>query len=567
MEVLSRIEVWKGSFGALAVAVVLWAAPVGASEPCRVVEAGSPRVVIQGPCVKDLAVRMPVWISEVEPNGRPGLLLAEGIVASLHADRATLDVAERDVPQLRPGALVEPRFVAEARQYRTPLPRDAVRPEAGPAKAEPAVRARHKAPARLDWGKALWLEAVLDGPADKLSAFWRLGTSGPYTETALEPKGDGLFGAWVSPGESEPVHRVLAYYLIASGAGGRWGVAFHPADPREVPIESVPDERDENKVLHAAADRASHREPLEIVAQVNKRYVNPTVFYRARGSGRYHALPMQPLGAEQFRAEIPAKDVVVPGLAYHIAVTDEKGIVRNGFHSASNPYEVAVVMPQILHDASNRNRLHLQWAYADFGRAVDRYHEVEVGLERMFFGFLVARLNGCVAIGEAAPVEPTAAKAEPDLVPPAAIDTSLRLYRGRAGLDFHFGDYVSMYGDLSMGIYRGGGALGFRGGGRVGDDEVAAIDLDWERLWDARTGERVVDVLVGSLRIPVGDAWRVFGRATHESVLQGGDKALRFGGGAEFDLGRHVQVEASGGFAGRASHGGPTAGAALRLHF
>lgn len=538
--------------------------------PIRVVELHGRRLLVQGPQVAELAPRMPVWISTNE-GGKPGLLLAEGIVLSVQGDRAMIEVAEADRGLIPDGALVEPRFVAEARQYRATLPKPG---EPAPsAKAEPKLAVHHRPLQEVQWGKAVWIEAVLQGATGKLTAFWRLGQAGEYRELPLNPKPDGLYAALLVTGETDPAIRTLQYYLVADLPEGRQVVFANPAEPHTVSIASVPEPEVERLVAHGPIDRASHRRAVEIVAQINKRFTKPTVWYRPRGSGHYQAVAMQPHGPEQFRAEIPARDVVAPGLAYYITVMDEKGVVHDGFQSPRHPQTVHVLQPQILSSEENRNRLSLRYALGDFGQSQDRYHEVEGSLERLFFGFLVARVSASTSWGDSlrtsevtdeagAPVKSVDGKVATALQP-----KPMRMVRGRAGLDLHLGDYVSVSGDMTMGTFQGGGGLGYRTGLRLGDEQVASIEVQIEQLWDVDTDRMVLDIKRGGLLVPLGENWRLAGLAAQESVLQDASKGLRIQAGIEYDVGAHVQLDAAAGIAGRRDLYGPSAQAGVKLRF
>jgi hypothetical protein len=563
------------------VAACLCLAPALLAAEARVQSVTGRHIVVQGSAVHQFVPHLPVWIVE-DDHGKPGLLLAEGEVTSVVGDRATVDLAERDPGSVHTGDLVEPRWKAEARLYRGALPTSSEpghKDASADKPSEPQVRVRHRRPETVLWGKSLWLEALLEGPADKLAVMYRLGESGPYTELAMASKGDSLFGVQVpivtkvaSEGEPEPSVRVLEYYLVAFGGttAARVGVAGNPAEPLRVTIESAPEPPTEELVQHGPVDRGSQHKPLEITGEVNKRFVKPTVMYRARGSGAYLRLPMHQQGAETWVAEIPARDVVAPGLAYYITVVDEKGVVRDGFASSRSPQNVTVLQPQILSNEENRNQLTLGWQHVDFGAVDDRYDEFEVGIERLFFGFLIARINGGYLTGRAvhgiattttdpAGKETTAVVQTPELI---------RMKRGRAGLDLHLGDYVSVSGDVSMAIYTGAG-LGYRLALRLGDEQVATIDGMVEKIWDLKTGNKFVDVYRGSLAVPVAESWRVQGTAVFESVLQtsSDDKALRLLLGVERDLGEHLILGVHGGLAGRQQANGPDVGVAVRMKF
>ncbi|MBI5610029.1 MAG: hypothetical protein HY902_14235 [Deltaproteobacteria bacterium] len=524
------------------------------------------RAVVEGASVAKWLPHVPLWCFETKGD-ELGLLLFHAEVVSVQGTAAAIDVPADEAELLRDGAVCEPRWVAEARAFHQTPVTDAERAAekaAADKPAPPQVRVRHRPPQNAPWGKPIWLEAVLEGPADKLMALWRPGQVGPYQELPLEAKGDGLFGAALVVPQSEPAATIVQYYLIAQGTAGRTLVFAHPADPHTLQLDAAPMQEEDQLVMHGPVDRASHHEALEIVAQINKRFSKPTLFYRARGSGSYRSLAMQPMGPEQFRAVIPGREVVAPGLAYYITVSDEKGIARNGFGSARSPQTVTVLLPQILSEDDNRNRIGVRYGYTNHGATDDAYHTGEASLERLFFGFLIARLSavGYFVHSQRAITTGTGA---------TAITTNemaaLRYNLGRAGLDFHLGDYVSLSCDFAMSTYRGGSGAGYRAVVNIGDERVASIDLGIEQHWDVDGGDRVFDVRRGSLVVPLGDSWRLSATAAQERVLTDAPKAIRLVLGLEVDLGSHVQLGVTGGAAGRRDQLGGSGGGGAMFKF
>lgn len=548
------------------------AATVEKTEYVRVVVAEGPRVVVAGAAVATWPIGLPLWCSEGSGD-RPGLHLFEARVASVEGQRAALELAEGQQPLVRIAAICEPRFEAEARRWNAnamKLKSDSAE-SAAKAAAAPSVSVRHRPPSRAPWGKPIWIEAVLEGPADSLWLYLRQGDVGPYRGLAMQAKGDGLFGVSVTLEEREPADQFIQYYLVAQGpapaqgAAPRYGVFANPGEPQVVALDAAPQRVDEQLVAHGPTDRASHGKPLELVAQINKRFTHPTVFYRARGSGSYRSLPMRPIGAEQWQALVPGRDVVVPGLAYYIAVMDEKGIVREGFGSARYPHTVTVLQPQILSEQENRNRITLRYGYSDFGAAGDRFQQGEASLERLFYGFLIARLSAAgwwgdsprlTAVGDPADKQPAVLKSQP-----------MRLYVGRAGLDLHLGDYLATSADLSMGTYKGGSGLGYRALARIGDEHVASIELGIEQIWDVDTSAKLLDVKRGTLLVPIGERWRLAASASQELVLTDAPEAIRLGVGVEVDLGSALQLDLSGGATGRRDQLGPAINTGFRFKF
>lgn len=571
-----------GSAAALA-GSVLWAsaalaaprsvAKVEKTEVSRVVIAEGPRVVVAGPQVAAWPIGLP--LSCAEPDGdKPGLPLFEARVSGVLGDRAVIEVAEAQLPLVRLAAICEPRFEAESRRWNAnvlKLKSDSDQmPAADKPPSGPTVAVRHRPPTRVPWGQPIWLEAVLDGPADKLWLYLRQGGAGPYRELAMQAKGDGLYGLSVTLEEREPPDQFIQYYLIAQGPGAaaqRYAVYANPAEPQVISLDAAPASTAEQLVAHGPTDRASHAKPLELVAQINKRFGSPTVFYRARGSGSYRSLPMKPLGAEQWQAVIPARDVVVPGLAYYIAVMDEKGVVREGFASARYPHAVTVLQPQILSEQENRNRLTLRYGYSDFGAAGDRFQQGEASLERLFYGFLIARLSAAGWWGESPRLTAVGDASDPAKTAMAMKTQPLRLYVGRAGLDLHLGDYVATSADLSMATYKGGSGLGYRALARIGDEHVASIELGIEQIWDMTSSAKLLDVKRGTLLVPLGERWRLAASAAQELVLTDAPQAIRLGVGVEVDLGSAVQLDLSGGASGRRDQLGPAVNTGFRFKF
>lgn len=565
------------------------AKPVRTDLPlARVISQHDGHIIVQGQSVMTFVPQMPVWFLE-NIDGKPGLLLAEGKVMSVLGDRAVVELASERSGGVPMDTIVEPRFTAEARMYHATLPKlvDPNKPEEKEEKVShvPVVRVRHRPPTSVTWGKSLWLEALLDGPSDKVSVLYRLGETGPYTELAMASKGDNLFGISVPVGETDPSVKFVQYYLVAPNASGvRQGVWANPAEPQRVSIDSVPDQPQEQTVQHAPVDRGSQHKPLNLTIELNRRFSRPMLFYRARGSGAYLRIAMVPAKIEAgvvqegtpqvFEADIPARDVVAPGLAYYITVLDEKGVVREGFANSRNPQTVSVMQPQILSAEENRNQLSLRYNYAKFGTG-DYYHEAEMGLDRLFFGFLIARLNGGFINGKARPLtdlppcnDSLTTGCAPSPLPSAAIG----FYRGRAGIDVHMGDYFSISGDGVAGIYGSGdvqgSGFGFRVGARIADEQVASIDVSLEHVWDQKTKDSILSVLRGSLTIPINTTLRMVGTVAQESVLQSGDSGLRLLVGLQWDIGDSWQVDGQGLIAGRSGKEiGPSAGGGTRIKF
>ncbi len=545
------------------------------TDAVQVIAHQGTRVVVSGAQVARWPLAMPVWCFEAAGD-KPGLQLFEAQVASINGDQAALHVVETQAGLVQIGAICEPRFVAESRRWNASvmkLQADSPAGAATPAPAVPAVTVRHRPPVNVAWGKPIWLEAVLDGPADSVLLYLRQGATGPYREWPMAAKGDGLYGISVTLEERDPPDSQVQYYLIAQGPGAassapplRYAVFANPAEPQTIGLDAVPEQTREQLVAHGPTDRASHGKPLELVAQINKRFTSPTIFYRARGSGTYRALPMKPMGPEQWQAVVPARDVVVPGLAYYIAVMDEKGVVREGFASQRYPHTVTVLQPQILSEEENRNRLTMRYGYSDFGTAGDTFHQGEASLERLFFGFLIARLSAAGWWGDS---QRRAVIAGPDSAKPVSLLQSqpMRLYVGRAGLDLHLGDYVAASVDLSMATYKGGSGLGYRAVMHIGDEHVASIELGIEQVWPVDTGEKLLDIKRGTLLVPLGDRWRLAASAAQEQVLTDAPKAIRLGVGVEVDLGNQLQLDLSGGAAGRLDQLGPTVNTGFRFKF
>lgn len=551
-------------------AVTAHARPDGTPAVPTVVSAQGTRAVLHGHLMSQFVPRMPIVCHE--PAGEHGLHLFDAVVVSVGADSASIDIAADQADRVRVGAVCEPRYVAEARAYRAQIGKVTVtepgKPSADPTRpAEPPrPKVRHRPPTNVPYGKPIWLEAVLSGPADKLFCYWRMGEEGAFSELPMEARQDGLFVVSLVLTQSDPPPRSVQYYLVAQGPGGRFPVFGDPAEPRSLPLDAAPETHNEQLVVHGPPDRATHRKPLLISAEVNKRFTRPMLFYRARGSGLYLKVPMVPSGPEQYSAEIPARDVVTPGVAYYIAVMDEKGIVREGFSSARSPWNVTVLQPQILSAESNRNRLSFQYARANHGASNDHWQNFDAGLERLFFGFLVARLSAAAWIGESpSGIKSAATGSDPVTLPPAA--STLPIYVGRAGLDLNIGDYVGVTADLDMGTFKSGAGLGYRASARIGDEHVASIEIGIEQIWDIDAGNLVFDVKKGTLRIPFGDDWRIVATAAQDRILTDAPKAIRIAAGVEVDLGSHFAVSLSGGAAGRKDQLGLSLNSGVALRF
>ncbi len=566
----------KARLLSLTAATAVLAVPAAARSPDgsahtqpTVVELAGNLAILRGAGIGQFAPRMPLLCSE-HTGDRAGLVTFEATVISTSADTASIAIADEHRERARLGAICEPRFVVEARTYRATLKSgqpDPSRPTDSSRPAEPQrPKVRHRPPHNAPYGKPIWLEAVLSGPADKLFCYWRMGEEGAFSELPMEARQDGLFVVSLVLTQSDPPPRSVQYYLVAQGPGGRFPVFGDPAEPRSLPLDAVPETHDEQLVVHAPPDRATHRKPLLISAEINKRFTRPMLCYRARGSGLYLKVPMTPSGPDQYSAEIPARDVVTPGVAYYIAVMDEKGIVREGFSSARSPWNVTVLQPQILSAESNRNRLSFQYARANHGADNDHWQNFDAGLERLFFGFLVARLSAAAWLGESpSGIKSAATGSDPVTLPHAA--STLPIYVGRAGLDLNIGDYVGITADLDMGTFKSGAGLGYRASARIGDEHVASIEIGIEQIWDIDAGNLVFDVKKGTLRIPFGDDWRIVATAAQDRILTDAPKAIRIGAGVEVDLGSHFAVSLSGGAAGRKDQLGMSLNSGVALRF
>ena len=102
------------------------------------------RLTVQGAAVTRLSPGMSVWISEPGPGGAGGLPIVEAKVQFVHGQQAVVLLPE-GAPNIPPRAVVEPRFVAEARLYGQKA--DVQRPEAETVKPpEPDYRTWHQRP-------------------------------------------------------------------------------------------------------------------------------------------------------------------------------------------------------------------------------------------------------------------------------------------------------------------------------------------------------------------------------------------------------------------------------------
>ncbi len=536
------------------------------------------RAFVRGEPVQRWAVGLPVVVAEPGEPGA-GLVLAAGVVQSRAGDRAVvlLDEGAANLPR---GCRVEPRFVAEARAYGAPMA-IAGGPDGEGTAREPAAEARpiaqpqiwHEAPREAPWGGKLWLELVATADHAALVVRWRVGRSGAFADAPMVAGADGRWTAELAIGEPDPAVDELEYYIGATvtrppAAGATTPqishevVVGHAATPIRVRISSGASSGRRAMVDHRPASRWTDHQALPITARIDKRFREPTLMVRARGGGSFDALPMVRVGGDVYRAVIPAERVVVPGISYYIAVTDGRGVARDGFASDSHPFNVHVTRGTVLSPEAARNRVTAGVTMVRYGGSDDAYTRTDIGLERMFFGFLVGRLGAEATLGRAPRRDPDA------LAAGAMAPQKLRLYGGTAGLEARLGDYVSLTTDMLMAIHSDGAGLGYALGARIGDEAGSHIVLDWRRVHDLDTGDSLVEQLRVALSVPVGRSLRLDGVVVHESVLTDASKGLRFAVEAGIPIGSRLWAVATAGFAGRdADSPGATGGLRLALVF
>ena len=524
------------------------------------------------------AVGLPVVVAEPGDAGT-GLQLAAGIVQSRAGDRAVvlLDEGAANLPR---GCRVEPRFVAEARAYGAPM---AITNGAGGevANADPDATAKgtaqpqiwHESPREARWGGKLWLELVATPDHSALMVRWRIGRSGAFVDAPMQAGADGRWTAEIAVGEPDPSIEELEYYIGATITRAPVGAATtpqishevvvgHAATPIRVRISSGASSGRRAMVDHRPPSRWTDHQALPITARIDKRFREPTLMFRARGGGSFDAVPMTRVGGDVYRATIPADRMVVPGISYYIAVTDGRGVMRDGYASDNNPTNVHVTRGTVLSPEAARNRVTAGITLVRYGQADDTYTRTDIGLERMFFGFLVGRLGAEATLGRGP---------RKDLDNPSSttlVARNLRLYGGSAGLEARLGDYVSLTSDMLMAIHSDGAGLGYAVGARIGDESGSHIVLDWRAIHDLDTGDSLVEQLRVALSVPVGRSLRLDGVVVHEAVLTDASKGLRFAVEAGIPIGSRLWAVASAGFAGRdADSPGATGGLRLALVF
>ncbi|MCO4762431.1 MAG: hypothetical protein KC502_13050 [Myxococcales bacterium] len=531
------------------------------------------RVEAKGPAAGRWVPKMVVWI--LEPGG--GLPLCEAEVRFRHGDRVILELPD-GAPTVPVGAVVEPRWVAEARLYGAKRPgRDGAlgKPDTQKSTVKSALnrpwRVWHRPPKRLTWGKSLWVELVATSGVSAPRVRWRVGRAGPFADLPMTAAADGRWTARLQPGQTPPRERVLQYYVgaavkTASGTRNRVVVA-HAAHPHEVRIDSVPRHRRRARVDHQPPTRWTHKRALVLSARVDKRYRAPVVFFRARGGGTFDVIKMRRISPEVWRAEVPAARVVVPGLSYYLAATDQHGVTRPIFRTPRRPMNVRVTRGKILSTQQRRDRVSASWTQASHGSEEDAWQRVDIGLERLFFGFLVGRLGATATWGRAMRLD-EGADGTSTAQKTTLASRPMNLYGGHAGLELRAGDYLRASGDLLMAIHNGGAGLGYRLTAHIGDEAGANLFASWAGLHDVDTADLLMERLRLGLSTPIGPRLRLAGVVVHESVLQDSNKALRFQVELTWAVARRLFVTGRVGFSGRdADNPGSTAGAGVALTF
>lgn len=573
----------------LAAALLFAAAPAAAKVPAKpaspaeatgalegeVERIDGRRVFVRGDGVRRWQVGLAVTIREAGPS-ESALVLCEGRVVSVAGERAIVELPE-GAPALTVGARVEPRFVAEARRFGAAAAIDkaagaAAEGDANPAEPVAQPQVWHQPPRAVPYGGKVWLEVVATKEHRALVVRWRLGDAGPFQDAPMQAGADGRWTAEIAlpaePDDPDPDGAsrgasALRYYIGAEihrdgKAPSPEVIVGHAADPVRVPIASAPGGHRRASVDHEPPPRWSDHEALTLTARIDKRFREPTIFHRPRGGGRYERIPMQKVHGDLYRATIPARFVVVPGLAYYIGVRDARGVERPGFGSARSPYRVSVTRGTVLSPEASRNRFSFGLSTVRYGGSDDATVHTDIGLERMFFSFLVGRLAAEADLGRAP-------RADVDgVLAPARV----RLYGGSAGLELRLGDYFSVGSDLWMAIHGEGAGLGYALAGRIGDESGSHITASWRALYDLDSGDDLVETLRVALSIPVGRALRLDGVVVHEALLTDASKGLRFAVEATFPVGSRVTLTTTAGFAGRdADRPGFTGGARIGLLF
>ncbi len=542
-----------------------------------VVRVAGRRIEAQGADALAWVPGMTVWI--LEPGG--GLPLCEATIRFRHERRVVLEVAE-GAPVVPVGAVVEPRWVAEARLY-------GVRARAGQAPGgkptaatgvaadaheTPPWQVWHERPRKLAWGKSLWLELVATTAVQAPHVRWRVGRSGAFRDQAMTAASDGRWTTSLQPGQTAPSARVLQYYVgakvLVDGTTTGQVIVAHAAHPHEVAIESVPRLRHRSVVDHQPPSRWTHKRAIVLSARIDKRYQSPVVFFRPRGGGTFDVVKMTRISPEVWRATVPGHRVVVPGLSYYLAATDEHGVTRPIFRSPGNPMHVRVTRGRILSTDQRRDRLSVAWTRATHGVKGDAWQRADVGLERLFFGFLVGRLGATATWGDGLRLdrdEDGVVKKSPK-GEPLLRSQPINLYGGHAGLELRAGDYLRGSGDLLVAIHNGGAGLGYRLAAHVGDEAGANLFASWSALHDVDDGALLLERLRLGLSTPIGMRLRLAGVVVHESVLQDSSKALRFQVEVTWALAKRLFVTGRFGFSGRdADNPGATGGAGVALTF
>jgi hypothetical protein len=520
----------------------------------------------------ELAPGMSVWVSESGLRGRGGLPIAEAKVLFVHGRQAVVELAE-GAPKLPRNAVVEPRYIAEARLYgrsnqlkQSPgtAPHNAVSTQA----ERPKHRTWHVKPKAVAWGGQLWLEIVATEEVKNVELRWRVGRTGAYQSVRMKRANDGMWTANVKLGETPPALRQVQYYIVGQieHAGAKpehTSLRGHPGNPLRVNITSVPSRRRTRMVEHEPPGRVSHNEELVLTAQLNARFSNPVVFFRPRGGGNFDAVPMKQVTPQVYRAVLPARKIVVPGLSYYIAATDDKGIARDGFAGRRHPHHVKVTRGKILSPDSVRNGLVTQVSTVDYGGAGDRYNSATLRFERRFFGFLVARLGAEMVDGMVPRLVTTAGSVAGTLEA-----APLNLYLGNAGLQGHIGNYLSLHFDTVLGIHNDGAAIGYEAGVRIGDEAGAHLSVSRRVIDELDGGRELISRFRAALGAPIGDRLRVAGAVIHEDIGQDASRGLRLQVEASYTIGDRFTAGVQGGLAGRdADRVSATTGLSLGLLF
>lgn len=254
------------------------------------------------------------------------------------------------------------------------------------------------------------------------------------------------------------------------------------------------------RVYHVPTAESLTGERIEIVADVARGWeANLEVRFRTLGAEDWNRSPFERNTETSYRAEIPGKDVVSPGLEYYIASFTEAAETIH-FASASTPHPVIVrdaestvlIEQELDRFEKRRASFHAAAEYVDFGRRTteagqdvkDRYYRLDVDFTYRLFRFPLRafRLGFTQMLGDT----PITERGVDDCPNPCEQSAGFRA-GGFAELRWRLASFVDVDTRVLIQATPDGFGFGGRGELRFGDETATYFSLGGEGIAEVGT--------------------------------------------------------------------------------